>query len=342
MNELYENLAASLRRGESAELVVIVESSGSTPRGSGAVMLCFENSPSQGTIGGGNLEYQAQRIAAQALREKKSFLQLFRLHPNEIADLGMVCGGDTLVMFHHFDAHDPEILALWDQVDAVGKNQVRAWIVTEISEDSTFRTAVCRSLSEISAQFSGLSGDDMRELGREKSVFYRKGSKQYYSEPLTPPACVYLFGGGHISYWLAPLLDTVGFRTVVYDDRPEFANKDRFPTASRVVIADFDAVEENLNIMPHDYIVIMTNGHKHDYSVLAQTLRLHPFYIGMIGSRQKIGVTYQKMMQIDGYTNDELQKVHAPIGLGIGSETPEEIAVSITAQLIQIRAGKRE
>jgi xanthine dehydrogenase accessory factor len=129
---------------------------------------------------------------------------------------------------------------------------------------------------------------------------------------------------------------------VVVDDRPDFADARRFPDADRVVVADsFEGVVETLSVDEDSYLVIVTRGHAHDKSVLAQALRTKAGYVGMIGSKKKVADTHRALNE-EGFSSTDLARVHAPIGLAIGAETPEEIAVSIAAEMIQARAAKEE
>ena len=123
---------------------------------------------------------------------------------------------------------------------------------------------------------------------------------------------------------------------MVIDDREIFANRERFPEADDVIVSEFEKCFDQLNIDDSSYIVIVTRGHLYDGLVLEQTVRTDAHYIGMIGSKKKIRTLYQNLMA-KGVSREKLNKVHAPIGLEINSETPEEIAVSIIAELIKVR-----
>ncbi len=130
-----------------------------------------------------------------------------------------------------------------------------------------------------------------------------------------------------------------GFRTVVLDDRAEFANRERFPGADRIVLLDaWDRALEGQDAGPEGFLVIMTRGHAFDRDVLRQALRTTASYIGMISSRRKRDAIFAALRE-EGFTEEDLKRVYAPIGLPIGAETPEEIAVSIAAELIRHRAG---
>ena len=125
---------------------------------------------------------------------------------------------------------------------------------------------------------------------------------------------------------------------VVYDDRPEFADPALFPKAEKTLCGDFTRLSEQVTVTPEDYVVVMTRGHQADYEVLAQVLRSGAKYLGCIGSKRKLALCRERLMEA-GFTEEEYARLHAPIGLAIGAQTPEEIAVSVAAEMIAVRAG---
>lgn len=154
---------------------------------------------------------------------------------------------------------------------------------------------------------------------------------------------VYIFGGGHVSTELKKILKYVGFEYVVWDDRTDFANNERFPDAKEVICASYENVLEKIKITKNDFVVVMTRGHAFDYMVEKQVLKSDAFYIGVIGSNNKNKTIKEKLLS-DGYTEEELKRVCVPIGFQIAGETPEEIAISITSEIIMYRSilEKRE
>lgn len=148
---------------------------------------------------------------------------------------------------------------------------------------------------------------------------------------------VYIFGGGHVSTELKKLLRYVGFEYVVWDDRQDFANAERFPDAKEVICAPFENVLNRIHITKNDFVVIMTRGHVFDYQVEKQVLKSDAFYIGVIGSKNKNKVIREKLLA-DGYSEKELERVCVPIGFQIAAETPEEIAISIASEIIMFRS----
>jgi xanthine dehydrogenase accessory factor len=155
-------------------------------------------------------------------------------------------------------------------------------------------------------------------------------------EPIFSEPSVFIFGAGHVSQQLAPLTKKVSFKVVVIDDREMFANRGRFPDADEVIVSEFEKCFDQLNIDESSYIVIVTRGHLYDGFVLEQAIKTNARYIGMIGSKKKIQTLYQNLMK-KGISKETLDRVYAPIGIDINSETPEEIAVSIVGELIKVR-----
>jgi len=162
------------------------------------------------------------------------------------------------------------------------------------------------------------------------------GDVEVFVEPILPAPTLFIFGGGHIALSLVSMAKMAGFKIVVVDDRPEFANPERFPEAEQTLVTDFVQAFSQLEIDESGYIVIVTYAHKSDEVVLEWALRTRAKYIGMIGSRAKNKLIFSHL-QDKGISPELLNKVQAPIGLEINAQTPEEIAVSILAQLIKVR-----
>ena len=167
------------------------------------------------------------------------------------------------------------------------------------------------------------------------------GIVDVFLEPIKPLPTLIIFGGGHISFFLARIGKTVDFHVTIIDDRPEFANAERFPEADETIAEDIASITKRLVINASSYIVIVTRGHQKDTQVLQWAVTTPSAYIGMIGSERKIHMAFE-FMKTKGITQEQLDLVHAPIGLSIGAETPEEIAVSIVAELIHERARQQK
>jgi len=161
------------------------------------------------------------------------------------------------------------------------------------------------------------------------------GTVEIFIEPILPQPIVYLFGGGHVSTAVAKAAQAVGFGVGVIDDREAFANSQRFPMAQEI-FTSYDGAFAKLQPNSSSYLVIVTRGHKEDMRVLAWAVRTAARYVGMIGSRRKVLSVY-KALEKEGYTMEEFERVYAPMGLDIGALSPEEIAVSIVAELVAVR-----
>lgn len=334
MRELFAQLGRTLAAGESAVVVTVTASSGSVPRGAGARMLVTRAGRVRGTIGGGAVEHQAELTAREALAEGRCRQENFQLRPNEVRDLGMICGGDVTVDFHVFPACDPVALAVVEEVEKRYQAGRPAWLILTAAGG---RAAMSLWGDGV---FAGapVPEEVLAALGRRPGRLDRDGSR-YYWERLVAPETVYIFGGGHVSQALVPVLAAVEFRCVVLEDREEFARRELFPGAADVRLADLGRVAEAAAITAEDYVVIMTRGHRDDLLIQAQALRTPARYIGVIGSaRKKAGVFDQLRRQ--GFTDQDLARITTPIGLSIQARTPAEIAVSIAAQLIQVRAAE--
>jgi xanthine dehydrogenase accessory factor len=158
-------------------------------------------------------------------------------------------------------------------------------------------------------------------------------------ENYAPRPRMIILGGGHIALALVKLAHLTGFSPLVFDDRPMYANPERFPEADEVIMDDFSHVSERVKVGPSDYVVIVTRGHSHDIDCLESILKeTEPAYTGMIGSGRRVKIVLDQLEK-DGYARERLDRVHTPIGLNIGAVTPEEISVAILAEIIEIRRG---
>ena len=165
------------------------------------------------------------------------------------------------------------------------------------------------------------------------------GQMDVYIEPIEPSPELFVVGAGHVGFHLARLAHEVGFRVHVVDDREKFANRERFPHAAEVIVEDIPTWIARTSLPPHAYAVIVTRGHTNDLDALRAMAPRELRYLGLIGSRAKVARIYDALAD-EGITADRLQPVHAPIGLDIGAVTPQEIAVSILAELIAVKHGK--
>lgn len=311
MNGIFTTLLYEMEKHHDTVLCTIIADSGSTPRGKGAQMLVGDAGLLSGTIGGGAVEGGAIALGQTLLRERRSAVHEYKLRHNDGEDIGMVCGGDVTVHLQFIAAGDP----VW----------------RELAGSVLHRIALRQPGALVLALDGGAPA--LRDVPETDSA--------HIALPLPIGERAILFGGGHCSLALCPLLTTVGFRVTVVDDRPELVTKERFPTADAVICCDLERVTETVSIGEEDYVVVMTNGHSHDFAVQEQVLRGKYAYIGVIGSRAKTASVNARLREA-GISEAAIASVHTPIGTAIKAVTPEEIAVSIAGEMICVRATRRE
>ena len=175
------------------------------------------------------------------------------------------------------------------------------------------------------------------ELGSNESLITNDGTEIFVEGFTTPPTLV-MVGGGHVGKATADLAHTLGYRVFVVDDRPEFANDERFPYAEQIVVAPYDDWSSQVSLNVNSFIVVATRGHRFDDMALESALAAPSRYIGLLGSRRKTLMIYQRLVR-QGTPADRLKQVRSPIGLDIGALTPEELAVSILSEIIMVRRG---
>ena len=179
-----------------------------------------------------------------------------------------------------------------------------------------------------------LTGDDAEDGG-----MICGGSMEVYVEPILPDPTLVIFGAGHVGRCVAEIAHMLGFRVHVVDDRIKYANRERFPRADAVHVEGWDEAFKQIPVNDSTYLLIVTRGHQFDLVCLRFALKSPARYIGLMGSARKVTLFFETL-QKEGVDPAQFERVHAPVGIQIGSETPEEIAVSIAAQLISIRKQK--
>ena len=330
-----------LARGDSFARVSILDTHGSSPRHTGTSMLVRADRAITGTIGGGPLEAACITQAVEAIRARRHSLVHF-----DSGDLGMACGGGGQVLIEYVDAERPQELEVYEAVLRIWQGGERGWLVTALPRDDELDVPVRRCVVDSSGSVTGdqlCTLEHLRALARRGGTYdalVAEDPTRIHVQPIGTRGKAYVFGAGHCGQSLVSVLSTLSFHIVVVDDRPEFASPQRFPAADRIEVPpSFDGVMSTLPIDEDSYLVIVTRGHSHDKSVLAQALKTPAAYVGMIGSRKKVAGTLEALAN-EGFFPDDLARVHAPIGLSIGAETPEEIAISIAAELIQVRSTR--
>jgi len=344
----FEDVSKYLQEGKKIILARIIKQEGSVPRAAGTQCILLEDGSIKGTIGGGLLEYRVMERAKECLKKGKSSMMHFELTGDEVAKTDMLCGGIADIYLETVFPGNTVARDIFTRISKFTKEGRKGVLVTLISDGVGPEDEKCRFLIEEDGSTMGEIGAVSKEVKRQfekyleiktpKLMEIEKGKKSVFVEPLIPYDILYLFGAGHVSTFVASLASMVGFRVVVIDDRKEFANKERFKKADELIVLPFSEVFEKINISSSSYIAIITRGHIHDLNVLREALKSSDGYIGMIGSKRKREKIYQALMD-EGVSDERLKQVYSPIGMDIDAETPEEIAVSIVAELIRVRAS---
>ncbi|MBT4498984.1 MAG: XdhC family protein [Gemmatimonadetes bacterium] len=343
MKEIVEEIIGAIEAKRPAALVTPVATAGSIPTGRQARMLVFADGSIAGTVGGGRMEGEAKETALAVIEEGEARLIHFALTAQAALEDGLLCGGQATFFVERLSSAQAGHFSRMRELLERGEQGVEA---VRLSEGGEVKRLVARTDGDTVGTLGKKAIDDAvleqleevieEDCARVEEVDCEGEQVEVFVQALQPRPTVFLFGGGHVGLALARLVPTAGMRLVVVDDRAEFCSRERFPMADEVHVREFATALEGLDIGSLGYVVVMTRGHKWDREVVAQGLRTPAGYVGMIGSRRKIGLTWEALKE-EGFTDVDLGRVHAPIGLDIGGDTPGEIAISIMAELIQVR-----
>jgi xanthine dehydrogenase accessory factor len=341
---IFGTICKLLNENSPVVLASIISRQGSAPRSIGAKIVISANVNIYGTIGGGLMESKIINEASAVLDSGKSRRICFDLDNKNVNASGMICGGKVTVMLEYLKPTQLNIKFFHKLYDTVTKGDSCTLIT--LFEDDASEISHCLIFpdGEIATQYP-LSTKELELLRMgahniQKATSISLETHRGLLEPLCVMKTLCCFGAGHIAVPTARIAALAGFRVIVLDDRTEFANVERFPDAMIRVVDGFNHAFDELDIDINSYIVIATHEHQYDCIVLEKSLKTKAGYIGMIASRTKRDVIY-RVLSANGIDEQDLARIHSPIGLDIGAETPEEIAVSIVAELIKERSSQR-
>ena len=342
----YRHLGRLLEEEKKVARAVVISRTGSGPREAGATMFIASDGCTAGTVGGGLLEARVMETAREVIKSGRAAVETFALDAEMAAEEGMICGGTMEVLIHRLKPADPGASTILQRLLEILEEGRPVRLITSIHEiEDDIRTGVglispgCADPGTLPVKLEEMEAL-AKKCGDDAAMLTGEDEKQFFIQAVRLPEPVFIFGAGHISEALVPLCRQLGFHPVVVDDRAEFADPQRFPEAGRVLLVDsFEGCLENLEIDENSFIAVVTRGHTHDHAVVAQALRTRALYIGMVGSSRKRETVFGALLE-EGFVPGDLQRVNTPIGLPIGALTPAEIAVSIVAEMIAVRAGK--
>ncbi len=336
---------AQLNAGSPLVLVTLVSLQGSTPRHDGTKMVVGADGKTYGTIGGSLIEAAAIKEARYVISSKKSEIFSYELSGKDAAAPGMICGGKAEIFLDYISPTPANREFAGEWLEAISKGK-EFFILTGYKVSGQSLEVISRAVMDTECNISyGNQISSSVALRLKPELHTISTTSVFPLEEITIMIdrvrrlkTLYCFGAGHVAVPTAHLASLAGFKVIALDDRTEYANTERFPDADKtIVIKDFNHALDGLEIDSDAFIVIVTRGHLFDRQVLEQSLKTSAGYIGMISSKRKRAAIFEALMA-GGVTKERLDWVHSPIGLDIGAETPEEIAVSIVAELIQVRS----
>lgn len=301
-NSIFQDAITALESQTPFALGIISGVKGSTPQKQGAKALFFEDGRIAGTMGGGCLEAEIRKRALESIRANAPTQFDLVLDHDFGWDDGLICGGKVSCIL----LPNPAALPIFCEL--IPRDRVRTWGVTP-----DFKIILCDETTP--------------------HLLYR--------ETLHPREQLWIAGAGHVARAVAPLAEYVDFEVTVFDDRPAIADPKLFPSGTKLRVDYWDALlAESLPSAP-TLGLVLTRGHQHDARVLSKWLPKPFAFLGMIGSRRKRNVIFNQFVEEGIATKEQLDRVACPVGLPIGDVTVEEIALSITAQLVQNRSERR-
>jgi xanthine dehydrogenase accessory factor len=349
MRDLLAELTTILNQERECVYCSVVETRGSTPQKAGAAMLVFADGSQRGTLGGGCVEAEVKQRALGLLHDQgKPEVRTFCLDDNYGWDDGLICGGRMSMLIDPLHSTPPEVrqrVRAYYNCFQEQVNQGQGCTETILTREEAGAPAGQRYLFDAAGRLVAQLGDSPVPQTVKQHLIpikRRPGPSSHHGIaylPILPRITLLIVGGGHVGQAVAQLAAGVDFDIWVVDDRERYVNKERFPSARRILVGDIGATLKDLAqaaIGPSTYGIIVTRGHGHDEEALYQLAPTTAGYLGMIGSKRKIKLIYEDLIA-KGIAPEILEKVHAPLGFDIGSQTVPEIAISIVAELIACR-----
>jgi xanthine dehydrogenase accessory factor len=347
---IYFKTLELLRQNKTCVLCTVTGTQGAAPQKPGSSALFDKSRPVWGTIGGGAVEHAIQQKVAEAIGTQASGHYFFDLINDDPDDGDTGCGGGMSILL---DAAPGEHFSLFSEIQEDIKKGISGVLITAIKTGRQGETNIRRMWATQKDANNGLHGltgsvaealknmlhnpvqDDFREFVVKQSG--AKVKQVILLETLAPLAKLLIAGAGHVGKALSHLAKLIDFEVIVWDDRKELANQQNFPDADKILTGRMDRKPRNFKAGRNTFIVIATSSHQSDAALLKNFIRSGAGYIGMIGGKKKMAQIKRKFLENGWAIQEEWEKIYAPVGLEIHSKTVSEIAMSIAAQLIQVR-----
>ncbi|MDX9694490.1 MAG: XdhC family protein [Bacteroidales bacterium] len=313
--ELWNFIISELSKNKKVILIIVVEVNGSSPGKVGFKMAVSESGVLNGSIGGGVMEFNMVELARKELKKEniKSFIKRQIHNPDAGTEKsGLICSGEQIHAFIPFDKSS--IHTIQQLIDCFANGN--KGVLTLTNAQFTFEV----------------------DKTQDKPINYQYTNENnwFYSEQMGLLNTLYIFGGGHVSVPLSQVANMLDFRVEIFDNRKDLSTIQANHFAHKKTIVDYSDIAHLVSEGMNSYAVIMTAGHKADQLILKQLVTKNLKYLGMIGSKNKTKTIFENLLN-EGIKQLDLDKVDAPIGLSINSETPAEIAISIAAKMVQVK-----
>lgn len=345
MQDIFDALETTLRNNQSVAYTALVETRGSTPQKAGATMLVFPDGSQTGTLGGGCVEAEVKRRALKLLDEGQREILTFQLDNDYGWDDGLICGGRMTMLVDPISPdEDPSYFLRLREISQGGEGGTEAIVFdgeAAYTSGETGKAGDWFLLDKNGAVIAMRAAQDppaslaanLKPLSERPRPYVKQGISYL---PKLPRCRLVIVGAGHVGQKVAELAAEADFEVWAIDDRESYCNPERFPKAKRLIVNPIDAALKNLEVDPDTFCIIVTRGHNHDEEALFHLAESPARYIGMIGSKRKIKLIFEDLLA-EGISREALERVHAPLGFDIGSQTVPEIAISIVAELIACR-----
>jgi len=347
MKDVFDAAINEIKNKRNFVISTVTRTQGSTPQKPGAKLLVREDGSGVGTLGGGCVEGDIWFASSEKIkREESAEVRPCELNEDLAAKDGLVCGGTMHFMIDpienklEFEFFLDEIQKAYNGDKPVALVQVlESKNKEEISRKILIREDGSKSGILISEETDEKLVKESRELlalGKNKTL--KVDERLFYLEAFTTPPKLLIAGGGHVSKAIANLAKPLGFELNIFDDRDEFANKERFPEADDVKVASYGEGFDKFDINANTFIIIATRGHRQDDTATKAALGTNASYVGLLGSKRKTILIIEKLLS-EGIDDQTFKKLKAPVGINIGARTPEEIAISIISEILAFRLG---
>lgn len=344
MNRIFQEAVKLMETGQPFVMATVVATRGSTPQKPGARLLVRADGSGVGTLGGGCVEGDIWFAAKELLNHGSGPQYKDYLLNEDVAGRdGLVCGG-SMYFFLEPVPESSSFLPMAREVLKAYAGETSLAIATVVRSASPGVIIGAKMLVRHDGSTVGTLGSDclngqaieeakrVMSFGRTRHITTDAGD-YLYVEGFASPLTLVLMGGGHLSRAITTAAVQVGLRVFVMDDRPEFATAERFPEAELVAVTSYQKGLDQFPITVNTAVVVVTRGHRYDDMALEAAARSSAHYVGLIGSKRKVLLIYQRLLE-RGIALERIKEIHAPIGLDIGGRTPEEISVSIVSEIL--------